>query len=46
MLRLLNYAKGVILLFIVLVCLSNIITARVRQINRLEQANSLAYYEN
>ena len=46
MFELLNKSKGVVFLFIALVCMSNILTARVKQINELEQqATSIAYYE-
>lgn len=45
MLKLLDQAKGVIIVFIVLVCISNMMTARVKQLNEMEQANSVAYYE-
>lgn len=45
MLDLLDRLKGVILLFIVLVCVSNMITTRVKELNQLDQANSIAYYE-
>lgn len=45
MYSLLEKYKGVILLIVVLVGMSNFLSYRVQEINKLDETNTIAYYE-
>lgn len=43
--KILSEYKGVILLFIVLVVMSNMLSVRVKELNNVKESNTIAYYE-
>lgn len=45
MTKILNEYKGVILFFIVLIIMASMLNNRVKELNALNESNTIAYYE-